>query len=88
LSADLADGFRPNNVVGGIPTNALDYSPIWDAQLYEWTQDAINKGFRGQLREEFQILTFVQDGLLTAPGGAPFATSNFSINCTIIQRLD
>jgi hypothetical protein len=88
LSADLADGFRPNNVVGGIPTNALDYSPIWDAQLYEWTQDAINKGFRGQLREEFQILTFVQDGLLTAPGGAPFTSSGFSINCTIIQRLD
>src|SRR5438876_6170079 len=29
LSADLADGFRPNNVVGGIPTNALDYSPAW-----------------------------------------------------------
>jgi hypothetical protein len=88
LSADLADGFRPNNVVGGIPTNALDYSPIWDAQLFEWTQDAINKGFRGQLREEFQILTFVQDGLLTAPGGKPFTSSGFSINCTIVQRLD
>src|SRR5712691_4587938 len=55
LAADLADGFRPNNVVGGIPTNALDYSPAWDAQLFEWTQDAINKGYRGQVREEFQI---------------------------------
>src|ERR1700730_3453073 len=88
LSADLADGFRPNNVVGGIPTNALDYSPIWDAQLYEWTQDAINKGYRGQLREEFQILTFVQDGLLTGPSGAPFASSKFSINCPIVQRLN
>ena len=32
LSADLADGFRPNNVVGGKPTNTLDYSPAWDAQ--------------------------------------------------------
>ena len=88
LSADLADGHRPNNVLGGIPTIALDYSPAWDAQLYEWTQDAINQGFRGQLREEFQILTFVQDGLITAPGGAPFATSGFSINCPIVQRLD
>jgi hypothetical protein len=37
LSADLADGYRPNNVVGGIPTLALDYSPAWDAQLYSWT---------------------------------------------------
>ena len=65
LSADLADGFRPNNVLGGIPTIALDYSPAWDAQLYQWTDDAINEGYRGQLREEFQILTLVQDGLIT-----------------------
>jgi len=88
LSADLADGFRPNNVVGGIPTNALDYSPAWDAQLFEWTQDAISKGFRGQVREEFQILTFAQDGLITGPGGGKFGSSGFSINCTIVQRLD
>jgi hypothetical protein len=88
LSADLADSFRPNNVVGGIPTVALDYSPIWDANLFEWTQDAINQGFRGQLREEFQILTFVQDGLLTGPGGKPFGSFGFSINCPIVIRLD
>ena len=88
LSADLADGHRPNNVLGGIPTIALDYSPAWDAQLFEWTKDAIENGFRGQVREEFQILTFVQDGLITGPGGKPFASSGFSINCPIAQRLD
>jgi hypothetical protein len=88
LSPDLADGFRPNNVVGGIPTIALDYSPIWDANLFEWTQEAIDKGFRGQLREEFNILTFVQDGLLTGPGGKKFGSFGFSINCPIVIRLD
>jgi hypothetical protein len=88
LSADLADGFRPNNVLGGIPTIALDYSPYWDAQLFEWTQDAIDQGFRGQVREEFQILTFVQDGLITGPGGKAFQSAGFSINCPIVQRLD
>lgn len=88
LSADLADGFRPNNVVGGIPTIALDYSPIWDANLFEWTPDAIREGFRGQLREEFQILTFVRDGLLTGPGGKAFGSAGFSINCPIVIRLD
>ena len=88
LSADLADGFRPNNVLGGIPTIALDYSPNWDAQLFEWTQSAIDQGFRGQLREEFQILNFAQDGLITGPGGAAFGSSGFSINCPIAQRLD
>jgi hypothetical protein len=88
LSADLADGFRPNNVVGGIPTNALDYSPAWDAQLFEWTKDAIGKGYRGQVREEFQLLTFVQDGLITGPAGSKFQSSGFSINCPIVQRLN
>jgi len=88
LSADLNDGARPNNVLGGIPTIALDYSPAWDAQLFEWTKDAIDNGFRGQVREEFQILTFVQDGLITGPGGKAFGSSGFSINCPIAQRLD
>jgi hypothetical protein len=88
LSADLADGHRPNNTLGGIPTIALDYSPAWDANLYEWTQAAINSGYRGQLREEFNILTFVQDGLLTGPGGAKFGSAGFSINCPIVIRLN
>jgi hypothetical protein len=88
LSADLADGHRPNNTLGGIPTIALDYSPAWDAQLYSWTPEAIERGYRGQLREEFQILTFAQDGLITGSGGAPFGSSGFTINCPIVQRLD
>jgi hypothetical protein len=88
LSADLADGFRPNNTLGGIPTLALDYSPAWDANLYEWTPSAIASGYRGQLREEFNILTFVSDGLLTGPGGKPFGSAGFSINCPIVIRLN
>lgn len=88
LSADLQDGYRPNNVLGGIPTVATDYSPAWDAQLFEWTQNAINNGYRGQVREEFQVLTFVQDGLITGPGGGAFGSSGFSINCPIVQRLE
>jgi len=35
LSAELLDGHRPNNTFGGIPTIATDYSPVWDANLYE-----------------------------------------------------
>src|SRR5271163_3497533 len=85
LSADLADGHRPNNTLGGIPTLALDYSPAWDAQLYTWTDDAISKGYRQQLREEFQILTYAQDGLITGfPAGTAFGNSKFAINCPIV----
>jgi hypothetical protein len=68
--ATLLDGHRPNNTFGGIPTIALDYSPLWDFNAYEWTQDAIDKGYRSQLREEFQILGLVERGFLTGPGGA------------------
>jgi hypothetical protein len=87
LSADLADGHRPNNTLGGIPTLALDYSPAWDANLYTWTQDAIDHGFRGQLRAEFNVLNLVQAGLLTGLGGKPFGSAGFSINCPIVLRL-
>ncbi len=88
LSAAITDGFRPNNTFGGIPFLANDYSPLWNGQLYEWTSDAIDRGYRSQLREEFQLLTYVQDGLITGPGGAVFGDSNFVINCPPVQRLN
>lgn len=87
LFAALTDGFRPNNVLGGIPTLALDYSPLWDANLYEWTQDAINKGYRSQLREEFHILGLVEAGFLTGPTGTEFGSVGAIINCPVVFRL-
>src|SRR5712672_3151081 len=47
LGAALLDGHRPNNTFGGIPTTATDYSPVWDANVYAWTEEAIEKGYRG-----------------------------------------
>lgn len=88
LFAALTDGHRPNNVFGGIPTIAPDYSPLWNGNLYEWTQAAIDNGYRGQLREEFQILTYVQDGILTGPNGSKFGDSKFIVNCPPIERLN
>jgi hypothetical protein len=87
LFAALTDGFRPNNVLGGIPTLATDYSPLWDANLYEWTQDAINKGYRSQLREEFRILGLVEEGILTGVMGSEFGSAGPIINCPIVFRL-
>jgi hypothetical protein len=88
LNAAISDTFRPNNVLGGIPTLALDYSPAWDINLYEWTAAAIRKGYRQQLREEFQILTYAQDGLITGPGGKRFGSIGVVNNCPIVIRLD
>lgn len=88
LYAALTDGYRPNNVFGGIPTIAPDYSPLWNGNLYEWTQQSVARGYRGQLREEFQILTYVKDGILTGPGGSKFGDSQFIVNCPPVQRLN
>lgn len=88
LAAALTDGHRPNNTFGGIPTIALDYSPAWNGQLYEWTPDSVKNGYLQQLREEFQILTYADDGLITGPGGVPFGDSGFVINCPPVQRLN
>jgi hypothetical protein len=87
LFAALTDGFRPNNVLGGIPTIANDYSPLWDINFFEWTQDAVTKGYRSQLREEFQILTLVDNGFLTGLNGARFGSPGLIVNCPIVQRL-
>ena len=88
LDAAITDGFRPNNTFGGIPFIANDYSPMWNGQLYQWTDDAVSKGYRSQLREEFQLLTYAQDGLITGPDGAAFGDSQFVINCPPVQRLN
>jgi hypothetical protein len=88
LSAALLDGHRPNNTFGGIPTTATDYSPVWDANLYEWTEGAIEKGYRGLLTEEFRILKLARDGYITGPNGAPFGSAGPVIVCGVAARLN
>ncbi|MEO7853996.1 MAG: hypothetical protein ABIR94_17345, partial [Rubrivivax sp.] len=40
----------PLNVLGGIPTVATDYSPLWDVNPMEWTQNAIDNDYRARVR--------------------------------------
>ena len=88
LSAALLDGHRPNNVFGGIPTIATDYSPVWDANIYEWTEEAIENGYRGLLTEEFRVLKMAKDGYITGPNGAPFGSAGPVIVCGVAARLN
>jgi hypothetical protein len=88
LGAALLDGHRPNNTFGGVPFVATDYSPVWDANVYEWTQDAIDKGYRGLLTEEFRILKMARDGYVTGPGGAPYGSAGFVVICGVAARLN
>lgn len=77
----------PLNVLGGIPTVATDYSPLWDLNLGEWTQEAIDKGYRSRLTEEFQILGMVERGFVTGPGGSLYGSTGNIINCPIVHRF-
>ncbi len=86
-SALLGEGPGPLNVLGGIPTVATDYSPLWDLNVGEWTKTAIDKGYRSRVSEEFQILGLVERGWITGPGGHPFGSTGFIVNCPIVKRF-
>jgi len=87
FNSALAGEGGPLNVLGGIPTVATDYSPLWDLNVGEWTPTAIERGYRSRLFEEFQILGFVQRGFITGPGGAPYGSTGIIVNCPIVFRF-
>ena len=80
-------GGQPLNVLGGIPTIATDYSPLWDVNVGEWTKNAIDNEYRSRVREEFEILGMARAGHLTGPGGVPFGSSGLIVNCPIVFRF-
>ena len=84
LSGDAAD---PLNVFGGVPTIALDYSPLWDMNLGAWTEEAIENDYRSRMIDEFQILAMAEGGHITGPEGAEYGSSGIIINCPIVMRL-
>jgi len=79
------------NVQGDFPTitdprHSSPYSPLWDAQLGEWTAKAVAQGLNTRQTDENQILNLAatRPGLLTGPGGAPYGSAGFVINCPVI----
>ncbi|MBI1787834.1 MAG: hypothetical protein HYR60_09835 [Acidobacteria bacterium] len=87
LYSALTDGRPPLNVLGGIPTVATDYSPLWDVNMGEWTQAAIDRGYRSRVIEEFQILALAAGGFITGPNGGKYGSSGFIVNCPIVFRF-
>jgi hypothetical protein len=68
----------------GIPHHRARLQP--DANLYEWTE-AINAGYRSQLREECKIRGVVERGFAKGLQGAGFGCSGFIVNCPVVFRL-
>lgn len=87
LFSALTEGRSPLNVLGGIPTVATDYSPLWDVNMGEWTQEAIQKAWRSRVIDEFQVLALVEAKAITGFGGARYGSSGFIVNCPIVFRF-
>ncbi len=83
----LGEGTGPLNVFGGVPTIALDYSPMWDLNLGIWTQEAIDAGYQSRMIDEFQYLGMAEQGHITGMPGAPFGSTGIIVNCPIVARL-
>ncbi|HEV2238163.1 MAG TPA: hypothetical protein VGR57_15995 [Ktedonobacterales bacterium] len=87
----LRNGGDLLNVFGDFPTladprHADAYSPLWDAQLGQWTQKAIAQGLNTRQIDENVIfnLAATRPDLLTGPGGAPYGAAGVDVNCAVI----
>jgi len=87
----LRNGGDLLNVFGDFPTltdprHASAYSPLWDAQLGQWTQKAIDEGFSTRQIDENVVfnLAATRPDLITGPGGAPYGSVGIDINCAVI----
>jgi len=87
LNSALLDKLAPLHVIGGLPTVALDYSPLWDLNLGQWTKRAIRRGYRSRMIDEFQLLNMVRLGHITGPDGKPFGSTGINVNCPIVFRF-
>ncbi|OCT52690.1 hypothetical protein CLCR_10077 [Cladophialophora carrionii] len=85
-SAILGEG-NPLNILGAIPTVAYDYSPLWNFNLYSWTNYSIENGIRTRLTGEFEVLGMAAAGYVTDPDGSPLSDAGIVTNCPIGHRF-
>lgn len=87
IESAIMDGRSPLNIFGGIPTINLDYSPMWDAELIQWSKDAVAKNYRTRIIDLLHMYGLEQKGVLEGFGGGPIKRSGIVINCPVVARL-
>jgi hypothetical protein len=88
LNSAILDGLDPLNIFGGIPTVNLDYSPLWNIEMIQWTVAAIAAGYVGRTTAFLpDLFSFEAKGLIEAYGGGPIERSGVIINCPTLARL-
>ncbi|GAB3760154.1 hypothetical protein GCM10028796_08230 [Ramlibacter monticola] len=85
LNSALLDGLSPLNVLFWNPKQGR-YSPLWDVHPAQWNANAVATGQNLRQSDFGQVENLAQKGTITGPGGAPFASADFVVNCPIVSR--
>ena len=89
INSAIADGGHgPLNVLGGIPTINLDYSPIWRLFPVSWTADAIESGYRTKLTNAIDIENAGSKGIVQSIAGGPPKAVGLLVNCPVVYRIN
>jgi hypothetical protein len=79
------------NIQGDFPTlsdphRKFAYSPLWEANIGQWTDKAVRLGLNKRQTDEFKLLNLVatRPDLITGPFGKPYGSTNVLINCPVI----
>lgn len=88
VNSALSDGRGPLNVLGGIPTINLDYSPVWRLFPAKWTDEAIAKGYRTRMTDAIHIEDTGAKGFIESLEGGPLKAVGFLVNCPVVYRIN
>jgi hypothetical protein len=90
LDSALSDrgSHGPLNVLGGIPTINLDYSPLWRVFPVKWTAEAIEKGYRTKLTDAIVIEDAGERGIIESIAGGKPKPVGFIVNCPVVYRIN
>ena len=87
LSALYGEG-APNNVLQAIPDNTNNtnpYSPLWDARMSVWSQQAVSSG-ANKLQKDFeQLSSLASNSTIMASDGSKWTATGFVINCPVVS---
>ena len=88
LDSALSDGRGPLNILGGIPTINLDYSPLWRLFPTKWSRAAVERGYRSRLTDAMQIADLQTRGFLTGLDDHALRPVGFIVNCPVVYRVN
>jgi hypothetical protein len=88
LDSALSDGRGPLNVLGGIPTINLDYSPMWRLFPSKWTSQAIERGYRARMTDAIAIEDMASKGFITGLDDGALRPVGFIVNCPVVYRIN